>query len=275
MNVRTILSSACTQIDKMDADLLLSCVLNIARATLKAYPERELTLEQKNSFKELVQKRMSGEPIAYLLGHKEFWSLDFIVTPDVLIPRPDTELLVELALEQIAPKQAMRILDLGTGSGAIALSIATERPNTTVLATDISAEALQIAKLNAKQLHIKNVEFALGSWFDALDANIEQQFAMIVSNPPYVANYDPHLAQGDLRFEPNKALVSGMEGMDDLRIIIHRAQPYLLPGGQLLVEHGYNQEHLVAKEFASAGFKDVTCFKDLSGIPRVTAGYRG
>ncbi len=274
MKIGRILESAVNKIDRSEAELLLTCVLNVSRASIKAFPERELTIEQKNKFQELLNRRIGGEPIAYMLGHKEFWSKDFIVSPDVLIPRPDTELLVEMALELITSRQKKRILDLGTGSGVIGLSIAAERPKITVVATDISAEALQIAKLNAKHLHITNVEFALGAWFDALANDVEQKFDIIVSNPPYVANFDPHLAQGDLRFEPNKALVSGNQGMDDLRLIILQAPNYLVPGGQLLVEHGYDQEHLVAKEFTAAGFTDITCFRDLSGIPRVTSGIK-
>lgn len=274
MKIGRILESAVNKIDRSEAELLLTCVLNVSRASIKAFPERELTIEQKNKFQELLNRRIGGEPIAYMLGHKEFWSKDFIVSPDVLIPRPDTELLVEMALELITSRQKKRILDLGTGSGVIGLSIAAERPKVTVVATDISAEALQIAKLNAKHLHITNVEFALGAWFDALANDVEQKFDIIVSNPPYVANFDPHLAQGDLRFEPNKALVSGNQGMDDLRLIILQAPNYLVPGGQLLVEHGYDQEHLVAKEFTAAGFTDITCFRDLSGIPRVTSGIK-
>lgn len=274
MKICRILESAVNKIDRSEAELLLTCVLNVSRASIKAFPERELTIEQQNKFQELLNRRIGGEPIAYMLGHKEFWSKDFIVSPDVLIPRPDTELLVEMALELITSRQNKRILDLGTGSGVIALSIAAERPKVTVVATDISAEALQIAKLNAKHLHITNVEFALGAWFDALANDVEQKFDIIVSNPPYVANFDPHLAQGDLRFEPNKALVSGNQGMDDLRLIIAQAPNYLVLGGQLLVEHGYDQEHLVAKEFTAAGFTDITCFRDLSGIPRVTSGIK-
>lgn len=270
MNVRNTLETA--KIDKSDAELLLACVLNLSRAMLRAYPERDLTLEQKNKFKDLAQRRAQGEPIAYLLGHKEFWSLNFIVGPDVLIPRADTELLVEMALESLAPNKKQVVLDLGTGSGAVALAIASERPKITMIATDKSAEALQIAKLNAKQLHISNVEFALGSWFDAIANMVDKPFDMIVSNPPYIANFDPHLEQGDLRFEPNHALASGVEGMDDLHIIISNARRYLKPNGLLLVEHGYDQEHSVAKEFRAAGFADVTCYNDLSGIPRVTSG---
>jgi release factor glutamine methyltransferase len=273
MKVGRILESASAQVDKIDAELLLTCVLNVGRATLKAFPERELSVEQKNKFKELLDRRIKGEPVAYLLGHKEFWSLDFIVTPDVLIPRSDTELLVEMALEQIPAKKTMRILDLGAGCGAIALSIAADRPKVTVVATDVSAEALQISKLNAKHLHITNVEFALGNWFEALTNITDQRFDIIVSNPPYVAHFDPHLEQGDLRYEPNKALVSGSEGMDDLRIIISQARGYLVPGGTLMVEHGYDQEALVAAEFAKAGFENIECYKDLAGIPRVTVGF--
>jgi release factor glutamine methyltransferase len=270
MNIRTALDTA--KIEKIDAELLLSFVLNCGRASIRAYPERELTFEQKTKFLELLQRRVHGEPIAYLLGHKEFWSLDFIVSPDVLIPRADTELLVEMALETIPSKKAQRILDLGTGSGAVALAIASERPSCTIVATDNSAEALQIAKLNAKHLQIHNVEFALGYWFDALSGGLNQPYDIIVSNPPYVANFDPHLEQGDLRFEPNQALVAGMEGMDDLHNIIANAPKFLVPQGQLLVEHGYNQEKLVAKEFEQAGFAEIVCYSDLSGIPRVTSG---
>jgi release factor glutamine methyltransferase len=207
-----------------------------------------------------------------LVGHREFWSLDFIVTPDVLIPRADTELLVEVALELAETKKNMRILDLGTGSGAIALAVASERPDATVIATDVSAEALKLAKLNAKHNHIANVEFALGDWFGAIANDINTPFDMILSNPPYIASFDPHLSRGDLRFEPNKALVSGVDGMDALNIIISQAGKYLVPDGLLLVEHGYDQESLVAAAFAAAGFKDIVCCKDLSGIPRVTYG---
>lgn len=272
MNIRTALDTANTQVSKGDAELLLACVMDIGRASLRAYPERDLNTEQKLRFKELLQRRAGGEPVAYLLGHREFWSLNFTVTPDVLIPRADTELLVEMALENISPGKKKNILDLGTGSGAVALSIASERPKITVVATDVSSEALQIAKLNAKLLKISNVEFALGNWFEALTGTVDHKFDIIVCNPPYIAAFDPHLEQGDLRFEPNRALVSGVEGMDDLHNIISKARQYLVPGGQLLVEHGYNQEQPVAVEFVAAGFTDVTCYRDLSGIPRVTAG---
>jgi len=272
MRVGRILSRAISGVDAIDVEILLAKVLNISRATLKAYPERELNEHENTEFNAVLQRRIHGEPVAYLVGHKEFWSLDFIVTPDVLIPRADTELLVEIALELIESKKNMRILDLGTGCGAIALSVASERPDATVIATDASAEALKIAKLNAKHSHIANVEFALGDWFEAVANEISSPFNMILSNPPYIANFDPHLSKGDLRFEPNKALISGVDGMDALNIIIAEAGKYLVPDGLLLVEHGYDQEVLVAASFAAAGFSDIVCCKDLSGIPRVTYG---
>lgn len=272
MRVGRILSKSISGVDAIDVEVLLTKVLNISRATLKAYPERELNEHEQIEFNTLLERRIQGEPVAYLVGHREFWSLDFIVTPEVLIPRSDTELLVEVALELIESKKNMRILDLGTGSGAIALSIASERPDATVIATDISAEALKLAKLNAKYNHIANVEFALGDWFEAITNDVDASFDMIVSNPPYIANFDPHLSRGDLRFEPNKALVSGVDGMDALNIIIYGAGKYLVSEGLLLVEHGYDQEAIVAAAFAAAGFTDVVCCKDLSGIPRVTYG---
>lgn len=272
MKVGRILSKTVTGVDAIDVELLLTKVLNITRANLKAYPERELSPEEQTTFTSLLDRRIKGEPIAYLIGHKEFWSLDFVITPDVLIPRADTELLVEIALEMLEGKKNLRVLDLGTGSGAIALSIASERPDITVVATDLSAEALQIAKLNAKHFHLTNVEFALGNWFDAIANEANPIFDMILSNPPYIAKFDPHLSRGDLRFEPNKALVAGLEGMDDLRLIIDQAAKYLAIGGALLVEHGYDQEKSVTEEFLQAGFDNITTYKDLSGIPRVTVG---
>lgn len=272
MRVGRVLSKSISGIDAIDVEVLLTKVLNINRATLKAYPERELNEYEQTEFNTLLQRRIQGEPVAYLIGHREFWSLDFIVTPEVLIPRADTELLVEVALELVESKKNMRILDLGTGSGAIALAVASERPDVTVIATDVSAESLKIAKLNAKHNHIVNVEFTLGDWFEAVANDVSAPFDVILSNPPYIANFDPHLSRGDLRFEPSQALVSGVDGMDALNIIISQAGKYLVPEGLLLVEHGYDQEVLVATAFAAAGFTNIVCCKDLSGIPRVTYG---
>ncbi len=272
MKVGRILSNAIHGLDVIDIEILLANVLDVNRATLKAYPERTLSLHEQEKFNALLQRRIDGEPIAYLVGHKEFWSLDFLVTKDVLIPRPDTELLVEIALEQLeaCKNRDLRILDLGTGCGAIALSIAKERPDVHVVATDASADALHIAKLNAKHFHLENVEFALGNWFTAIANYTPPKFDMILSNPPYVAALDPHLLQGDLRFEPNKALVGGQAGMDDLCKIISQAPGYLVDGGLLLVEHGYDQAQLVTNEFIAAGFTDIVACKDLAGNLRVT-----
>lgn len=270
MKVGRILSKSIPGVEAIDIELLLIKVLGISRASLKAYPERELNHEEFEQFDSLLKKRILGEPVAYLIGHKEFWSLDFIVTPDVLIPRADTELLVEVVLENMEDRKNLRVLDLGTGSGAIALSLAHERPDISVIATDISAESIHIAKLNAKNLQITNIEFALGGWYEALDANI--RFDIIVSNPPYIAQFDPHLSQGDLRFEPSRALVSGINGMDALKHIIANAPNYLEKDGMIFLEHGYDQAQLVTNELAKAGFTNITSFKDLAGIPRVTVG---
>ncbi len=274
MRVGDILRKAQHGLDEIDVELLLIKVLTVTRANLKAYPERDLTADEQQQFAVLLERRKKGEPIAYILGHKEFWSLDFLITPEVLIPRADTELLVELALEQIAAQQQVRLLDLGTGSGAIALAIASERPDITVIATDVALESLQVAQANAKHLHISNIEFMLGDWFAALSDTSNNLFDIIVSNPPYIAAIDPHLSQGDLRFEPRRALASGTDGMDALRLIISQAPRYLQPQGVLLVEHGYNQQQLVAQQFAQAGLVAVEGFKDLSGVPRVTKGRR-
>lgn len=272
MRVGRILSKDIVGVDAIDVELLLTKILHITRANLKAYPERELNEQEKLDFETLLARLKQNEPIAYILGHKEFWSLDLIVTPDVLIPRPATELLVEMTLEFLEDKKNLRILDLGTGSGAIALAVASERPDLEIVATDASVEALHIAKLNAKNCHINNIEFAVGPWFEALATQENKLFDVILSNPPYIANFDPHLTQGGLRFEPQKALTSGVDGMDDLNIIISGARNYLTPNGQLMVEHGYNQENLVGAAFSAAGFSNIVCYKDLSGIPRVTCG---
>lgn len=271
MKVGRILGKV-SDVDQIDTELLLAHVLHVSRGILKAYPERELTDEESGRFATLLERRRNGEPVAYLLGHKEFWSLDFTVTPDVLIPRADTELLVEIALEKIEHLLQPKILDLGTGCGAIALAVAAELPDATVIATDESPEALQVAQQNAKKLHINNVQFALGNWYNAILNEANPRFNLILSNPPYVADHDPHLQQGDLRFEPKPALVGGTEGMDNLHKIISFAPQYLLADGLLMVEHGYDQESLVRQEFIRAGFTDVSCYKDISGIPRVTIG---
>lgn len=250
---------------RLDAELLLSHVLGCSRSKLLIDSEKAISEPQKTKFLELIDRRSKGEPIAYLIGQREFWSLSLDITPDVLIPRPETELLVELALE----KEVTKIADLGTGSGAIALAIAHERPHWQIIATDISEKALTVAKNNAKQLEISNIEFRLGDWTQALH---HEKFDLIVSNPPYIPENDSHLKQGDLLFEPQKALVSGRDGLQDLKKIIEQARNYLSSEGWLMVEHGYDQSEVVRDIFKQYGYKNVHQHMDLSGIIRVTTG---
>jgi len=223
---------------RLDAELLLAHVLGSERSHLRAYTDAELTPAQAAEFERLIGSRMLGEPIAYLTGKREFWSLELKVTPATLIPRPETELLVEQALALLPPGMASDVLDLGTGSGAIALAIAKERPRCRVTAVDISSEALQVAQANARSLHIANLEFLRGDWFAPLAG---RRFQMIASNPPYVGTEDPHLGEGDLRFEPRQALSSGSDGLQDIRRIVSTASQHLPAGGHLLLEHGYSR----------------------------------
>lgn len=252
----------------LEAGLLLSHLLNKDRSWLYAWPEKPLTPDQQQNFAQLVERRLGGEPIAYITGHREFWSLDLVVTPDTLIPRPETELLVSLALS--LGRTNSRVLELGTGSGAIAIAIASECPDWQITATDQSVAALDVARRNLVRHKISNVHLLPGSWYRELEET--QKFHIIVSNPPYVADQDPHLQQGDLRFEPAAALSSGTEGLDDLRTIIKGAPAHLKPGGYLLVEHGLEQGDQVRSLFESAGFKDVQTEGDIEHRERVTRG---
>lgn len=251
------------------AEILLAHVLNKPREFLKAWPERALELLLWDRFFALIERRLIGEPVAYLTGRREFWSLDLCVSPDTLIPRPETEQLVELALERIPQDAAWRILDLGTGSGAIALALASERPRCTVIATDQSAAALQVARENGERLQLHNVLFQSGSWYQAVGT---QRFDIIVSNPPYIAPGDPHLSRGDLRFEPHAALCAQGYGLKDLHTIVDGAPSHLNNNGWLLVEHGYDQQGAVCNFYQLAGFSDVAGYPDLAGVPRVVAG---
>jgi len=253
-----------TDVPQLEAEVLLAFVLNKQRSYLHAWPEIILETAQQNHFFTLLNKRLEGEPIAYLVGHQEFWSLDLAVTPDVLIPRPETELLVELTLNLV--DQAV-VADLGTGSGAIALALAHEKPNWIVHATDASSSALQIAKHNAERLHISNVTFHQGNWCEALPLI---KFNVIVSNPPYIAEDDVHLKTGDLRFEPRSALVSPEQGLKDITEIIYQAKNYLISGGMVLLEHGSEQAADVARIFEIAGYTNVNTHQDLAGLDRVT-----
>jgi release factor glutamine methyltransferase len=256
---------------RLDAEVLAMHVTGLTRAQLVTRATQALSPEQETRLNALLVRRERGEPIAYLTGTREFWSLMLAVTPDVLIPRPETELLVEQALARIPPDVALDVADLGTGSGAIALAIAHERPRCRVIAIDASTAALSVARANAARLGISNVEFRLGEWCGPLGG---QRLDMIVSNPPYVAADDPHLEQGDLRFEPRSALVGGPDGLDAIRAIAAAAPEHLAPGGWLLLEHGAGQRAAVRSVLAASGFAHIESYPDLAGLDRLTAGVR-
>jgi release factor glutamine methyltransferase len=254
---------------RIEIQCLLQYVLGVQRAFLLAHPEQILNDAQLLAFDALLERRRRGEPIAHLLGEREFFGLNLKVTPATLIPRPDTELIVELALDRILQAQPLRVLDMGTGSGAIALAIAKNKPNVEVVAVDASLEALAVAMENARTLDIHNVSFMQSDWFSALDG---QRFELIVSNPPYIASDDIHLSQGDLRFEPLSALASGADGLDDIRRIISAAPQHLTLSGWLLLEHGFDQAESVRDLLTQRGFVEVFSEKDIAGIERVTGG---
>jgi len=255
---------------RYEAELLLAYVLGKERTWLFTHNDALIEAQSQQQFEHLLTLRASGEPLAYLLGKRGFWNLDLQVNPAVLIPRAETEVLVEQALAHLPENAALlRITDLGTGSGAIALAIARERPLASVVATDLSAPALALAVKNAQSHDIKNVWFRRGSWCAALGA---ERFDMIVSNPPYIAEDDPHLQQGDLRFEPPLALVSGRDGLDALREIVSAAPNHLLPGGWLLLEHSYKQGAAVRDLLAKASFSHIHSARDLEQRERVTLG---
>lgn len=254
---------------KFEAQLLLQNVLNVNRAWLLAHESDALQDKIKADFESLLARRLLGEPIAYILGQREFFGLNLIVTPDTLIPRPDTETLVETALDKIPTDTPFTVLDLGTGTGAIALAIAQNRPEAQVTAIDASSGALDIAKRNANHLDLVQVDFRLSNWFSALEG---ERFNLIVSNPPYIEQHDIHLTQGDLRFEPMSALASGTDGLDDIRQIVDNCLLHLDPQGWLMLEHGYNQAHLVTDLMAQSGLIDITTIKDLGANDRVTIG---
>ena len=252
-----------------DAELLLAHALDRPRGWLYAHGDAELGAHVAERFGALVARRADGVPVAYLTGCRGFRDVDLAVTRDTLIPRPETELLVELALAKLPADRASRLADLGTGSGAIALSLARERPRASVLATDASAAAVEVAAGNARRLGIGNVEFATGHWWDAVAG---ARFDLVASNPPYIAAGDPHLSRGDLRHEPPAALASGVDGLDAIRDIAAGAAAHLLPGGWLLLEHGHDQGPAVRGLLVAAGLGDVGTTRDLEGRERVTAG---
>jgi len=256
----------------IDAQVLLAFVVARDRSWLVAHRDDVLSREHLDRYNALTHRRRDGEPVAYLTGTREFWGLLLRVTTDVLIPRPETETLVELALARLPADADMRVLDLGTGSGAIALALAHERPRARVVATDASAAALDVARTNAELLSIRNVAFVASDWYDAAGA---EPFDLIVSNPPYIAGGDPHLAEGDVRFEPSNALTPGGDGLDALRVIIHGASARLVAGGALLVEHGYDQRDAVAALLKEARFTQLIAARDLAGHWRVAGGEAG
>lgn len=255
----------------LEVYVLLGYVLNKPRAYLLAHPEALLSRVDHAHFSSLVTRRLQGEPIAYLVGQREFYGLIFAVTPDVLIPRPETELLVELALERMPPDQPLRVLDLGTGSGAIAVTLAKHRPQAQITALDLSPRALDIARANAARHQTCHITFIESHWFSALPPHTSR-FDLIVANPPYVADNDPHFLCPDIRFEPAVALRAGPEGLDAIRHIARFSGHYLNVNGHLLLEHGYNQQGACAAILSSQKFSAVTCYRDIGKQARVSLG---
>lgn len=254
---------------RLDAELLLAAALGKPRSFLHTWPERIVSSEAALTFASHLQRRRTGEPVAYILGQQGFWKLDLDVAPHTLIPRPETEMLVEAALELVPAFAPTRVLDLGTGTGAIALALASERPVWQVTAVDRVLEAVALAERNRQRLHLDNAQVLSSHWFSSLEG---QRFDLIISNPPYIAAEDPHLAAGDVRFEPSSALVAGSDGLDDLRMIIEQAPNYLNDDGWLLLEHGYDQGAAVRDLLSSHGFEKIQTRRDLGDHERITFG---
>lgn len=263
------LTTAGSNSPQLDSAVLLCHVLDKPRSYLLTWPEKQLDDTQFDIFSALLARRIAGEPIAYIVGEREFWSLSLKVAPSTLIPRPDTERLVELALEKI-PTHQCQVLDLGTGTGAIALAIASERADIAVTGIDLRPEAVALATENSHRLDITNSRFLCGSWYSPLEQ--QPQFAVIVSNPPYIDEADPHLIEGDVRFEPKSALVASDNGLADIRIISQYGRQYLLPDGWLLMEHGFEQGAAVRMILEQLGYVQVSTCQDYAGLDRVTMG---
>ncbi len=254
----------------LEAEILLAFTLKKPRSYLRTWPQRTLEKKALKQYQQYIERRFQGEPIAYIIGSWEFWSLDLKVTPATLIPRPETERLVELALEKLPNHCSCKIADLGTGSGAIALAIAKERPLCQIIATDISPRAIEIATINRNTHKLNNVEFIQSNWFEALQES--KDFDLIVSNPPYIASNDPHLLQGDLPFEPSAALVSSSKGLHDIHQIVTTSRSHLKPGGWLLLEHGYNQGKTAGQLLKENGYDSIQCVSDYAQNERVSMG---
>jgi release factor glutamine methyltransferase len=272
VRVDTALAAAREILDTTDARALLAHCAALAPAQLIAFPERELAHQTANLFFALCRRRAAGEPLAYLTGEREFFGLSFAVSPAVLIPRPETELLVELALARIPLGAAVEILDLGTGSGCIAVALAIHRPDARIVAIDASAAALALASSNAERHAIDNIDFMQSDWFAAIP---ERRFQLIVTNPPYVAASDPHLHSAELRCEPIQALHAGGDGLSALRRITQDASRWITPGGWLIIEHGHDQGAACAALLHAAGFSPIESHRDLAGIPRAAVAQQG
>ena len=270
--IRRRLQPAIGNAANVEASLLLGRATGLSRAAQLAAPDKILSESAIGRLADLVTQRAAGTPIAYLLGEREFWSLTLDVTPDVLIPRPETELLVEAALRELAADHPLDLLELGTGSGAIAVALAVERPAWRIIATDTSGPALAVARRNIDRHGANNVTLRQGDWFAAAG---DERFDAVLSNPPYIAARDPHLRRGDLRFEPEEALAAGEDGLAALRQIVAVAPAHLKPGGWLILEHGYDQRTVVADLLEQAGFRGVHCLSDLAGQPRCTIARLG
>lgn len=268
VTVRDLLAEVSVRLgERQEAEVLVMQALAVDRAWLFAHATDAFDASALAALQGLVERRLHGEPVAYILGRRGFWTLDLKVTPDTLIPRPETERLVELALERMPGDSAWSVADLGTGSGAIALALAQERPQARIWATDVSAQALTVARENAHAHGLERVRFVQGDWCDALG---DRRFDLIVSNPPYVEATDPHLSRGDLRFEPRHALASGADGLDAIRCIALRAIDHLNPEGWLLFEHGWTQGVSVRAVLSASGYREIFTARDLAARERVT-----
>lgn len=266
-----LINAGLTDSPQIDAELLLCHTLDKPRSYLFTWPEKNLTSEQELQFSSFLEQRIQGHPIAHIIGQREFWGLNLKVTADTLIPRPDTETLIEAALElKPGDNSTCSILDLGTGTGAIALALKSELSQCQVIAVDQSRAALEVAQHNAQSNQL-DVQFIHSNWLSAIE---DQQFNCIVSNPPYIEDDDPHLQQGDVRFEPLSALASGQDGLDDIRIICQQGYSHIKPNGWLIIEHGYNQAEAIHELFAQYGYQNIQLRKDYGGNPRVTLGQK-
>jgi len=271
MNIKNIMSDLSVKLSKvssspdLDGEILLMKALRVSRAYLYTYTDKVISESKKKLLEELVNRRMNKEPIAYILGKKEFWSRDFYINRHTLIPRPESEMLVELIIQANARKKISSILELGTGSGCISVSLAKELSHSQIVSTDICAKALEVANKNAQHYGVNNISFIKSDWFNKLD---NQKFDCIVSNPPYIREDDPYL--GELTFEPSKALVSGDDGLDAIEIISSNAAEYLSPEGKIFIEHGKDQKKEIQKIFELNNWRDIICLRDFGGLPRIT-----